>query len=87
MTYSLGTFANAPSIIVMLVGLVIGGFGAIKAQGSGLVINLIVGVLGSFTGSFWLPILIFRMSNLLLSNIIFGTIGAVILVVALRLGR
>jgi uncharacterized membrane protein YeaQ/YmgE (transglycosylase-associated protein family) len=87
MTYTLGTVASAPNIIVMFVGLVIGGVGAIKAQGSGWVISLIGGVLGSFTGSFWFPVLILRISNLLLSTIIFGTIGAVILVVAVRLGR
>ncbi len=87
MTYTWGTLASAPSIIVMLVGLVIGSIGAIKAQGSGLVFSLIGGVLGSLTGSFWFPVLILRISNVLLSNIIFGTIGAIILVVAVRLGR
>ena len=87
MTYTWGTFASAPNIIVMFVGLVIGSIGAIRTQGSGLVISLIGGVLGSLTGSFWFPVLILRISNVLLSNIIFGTIGAIILVVAVRLGR
>lgn len=78
---------SVQGIIAMLViGLVIGGIAAIVTQGRAFVTYLIGGVVGAMAGGLWLPDLFdVRLNNPIASKIVFGTIGAIVLVVAVRL--
>ena len=78
---------SVQGIITMLViGLVIGGIAAIITRGRALVTYLIGGVVGSIAGGLWLPDLFdVSLYNLIASKIVFGAIGAIVLVVAVRL--
>lgn len=81
----------ASLLVTLLIGAIAGWLAGqiVKGHGQGLVANIVVGILGAFIASFLFPALGFGMAatSPILGAIIFSTIGAVILLLIVRLVR
>jgi uncharacterized membrane protein YeaQ/YmgE (transglycosylase-associated protein family) len=84
-----GAMSNESLLIILLVGLIAGWLAGQIMQGGGLGIigDLIVGVLGAFIGDWLLPRLGIHLGSGLVPAIINATIGALVLLLAIRLVR
>jgi len=83
-------YLSGQSIIVILfVGLVAGWLAGKIVQGTGLGIigDIVVGIAGAFISTFLFPRLGFHLGGGLVSEIIYSAIGAIILLVVVRLIR
>jgi uncharacterized membrane protein YeaQ/YmgE (transglycosylase-associated protein family) len=83
-------YLSGQSIIVILfVGLVAGWLAGKIVQGTGLGIigDIVVGIAGAFISTFLFPRLGFHLGSGLVSEIIYSAIGAIILLVIVRLIR
>lgn len=76
-------------LVILLVGLVAGWLASriVEGTGFGLIGHLVIGIIGAFIGSWLLPRLGFRLGTGILGAIFDATIGAVVLLVILRLIR
>jgi uncharacterized membrane protein YeaQ/YmgE (transglycosylase-associated protein family) len=76
-------------LVILFVGLVAGWLAGqiVQGTGFGLIGDLIVGILGAFFGSWLLPQLGIHLGTGLISAIVNATIGAVLLLLIVRLVR
>ena len=76
-------------LVVLVVGVVAGWLGSkiVEGTGFGFVGDLVIGIVGAFIGSWLLPRLGVRLSSGMIGAIFDATIGAVVLLVILRLIR
>jgi len=76
-------------LVILFVGLVAGWLAGqiVQGTGFGLIGDLVVGILGAFFGSWLLPQLGIRLGTGLISAIVNATIGAVLLLLIVRLVR
>jgi uncharacterized membrane protein YeaQ/YmgE (transglycosylase-associated protein family) len=76
-------------LVILFVGLVAGWLAGqiVQGTGFGLVGDLIIGILGAFFGSWLLPQLGIHLGTGLISAIVNATIGAVLLLLIVRLVR
>ena len=76
-------------LVILFVGLVAGWLAGqiVQGTGFGLIGDLIVGILGAFIGSWLLPQLGIRLGTGSISAIVNATIGAVLLLLVVRLVR
>lgn len=76
-------------LVILLVGLVAGWLASriVEGIGFGLLGHLVIGIIGAFIGSWLLPRLGIRLSTGIIGAIFDATIGAVVLLVILRLVR
>ena len=81
--------SNETLLIIVLVGIVAGWLAGRIVQGTGFGIggDLIIGVLGAFFGSWLLPQLGIHFASGLIAAIVSATIGAVVLLLLIRLIR
>ena len=80
------SLSNESLLIIILVGIVAGWLAGkiVDGGGFGLIGDLIVGVIGAFIGDWLLPQLHIHLGVGLVSLIINATIGAIVLLVILR---
>ena len=73
-------------LIFLAIGLVAGWLAGLVLGGGGLLRNLVVGVIGSFVGAYVLTAakISLPIENVLLSQVITATIGAVLVIVIAR---
>ena len=83
------TVSNEGLVIILLVGLIAGWLAGKLVQGTGFGIigDIIIGIIGAFVGSWLLPQLGIRIGAGLVNAIASATIGAVLVLFALRLFR
>ena len=76
-------------LVILFVGLVAGWLAGqiVRGTGFGLVGDLLIGILGAFVGSWLLPQLGIHLGTGVISAIINATIGAVLLLLLVRLLR
>jgi uncharacterized membrane protein YeaQ/YmgE (transglycosylase-associated protein family) len=76
-------------LVILFVGLVAGWLAGqiVRGTGFGIVGDLIIGILGAFTGSWLLPRLGIHLGSGIISAIVNATIGAVLLLFVVRLLR
>ena len=76
-------------MVILLVGLVAGFLAGkiVRGAGFGLIGDLIVGVIGAFIGDWLLPRLGIHLGTEIISAIINATIGAILLLLVVRLAR
>jgi uncharacterized membrane protein YeaQ/YmgE (transglycosylase-associated protein family) len=76
-------------IVILFVGLVAGWLAAKIVQGTGLGIigDIVVGIAGAFISTLLFPRLGFHLGSGLISEIIYSAIGAIILLLIVRLFR
>ena len=76
-------------LVILFVGLVAGWLAGqiVQGTGFGLIGDLIIGILGAFIGSWLLPQLGIHLGTGLISAIVNATIGAVLLLLIVRLVR
>ena len=74
-------------LIFLAIGLVAGWLASLLLGGGGLVRNLIVGVIGAFVGGWLLSVasITLPIGNVLLSQVITATIGAIVVILIARL--
>lgn len=74
-------------LIILLIGLIAGWLAGqiVRGTGFGLVADIALGIVGAFIGSWLLPQLGIRIGTGTVSAIIVATIGAVVLLLILRL--
>ncbi|MEO9296417.1 GlsB/YeaQ/YmgE family stress response membrane protein [Devosia alba] len=74
-------------LIFLAIGLVAGWLAGLVLGGGGLLRNLIVGVIGAFVGGWLLSVanISLPIGNVLLSQIITATIGALVVILVARL--
>ncbi|MBF0678311.1 MAG: GlsB/YeaQ/YmgE family stress response membrane protein [Devosia sp.] len=74
-------------LIFLAIGLVAGWLAGLLLGGGGLIRNLIVGVIGSFVGGWLLSAVgvTLPIDNLLISQIITATIGAIVVIALARI--
>jgi len=79
--------SNESLLIIILVGIVAGWLAGkiVDGGGFGLIGDLIVGVIGAFIGDWLLPQLHIHLGVGIVSLVINATIGAIVLLVVLRL--
>jgi uncharacterized membrane protein YeaQ/YmgE (transglycosylase-associated protein family) len=73
-------------LIFLAIGLVAGWLASLILGGGGLLRNLIVGVIGAFVGGWLLSAagIVLPIGNVLLSQIVTATIGAIVVIVIAR---
>ena len=76
-------------LVILFVGLVAGWLAGLVVQGTGFGIigDIVVGILGAFIGSWLLPQLGIHLGTGLISAILNATIGAILLLLIVRLIR
>jgi uncharacterized membrane protein YeaQ/YmgE (transglycosylase-associated protein family) len=81
--------SNESLLVILFVGLVAGWLAGqiVRGTGFGIIGDLIVGILGAFVGSWLLPQLGIHLGIGVISAIINATIGAVLLLLVVRLVR
>ena len=74
---------------ILFVGLIAGWLAAkiVRGTGLGIIGDIVVGILGAFISTFLFPRLGFHLGSGLVSEIIYSAIGAVILLLIVRLVR
>ena len=81
--------SNESLLVILFVGLVAGWLAGqiVRGTGLGLIGDLVFGILGAFVGSWFLPKLGIHLGAGLISAIINATIGAILLLLVVRLLR
>jgi uncharacterized membrane protein YeaQ/YmgE (transglycosylase-associated protein family) len=81
--------SNEGLLVILFVGLIAGWLAGLIVQGTGfgLVGDIVIGVIGAFVGDWMMPRLGIHLGFGVLSAIINATIGAVVLLVLIRLVR
>ena len=81
--------SNEGIIVILFVGLVAGWLAGkiVRGTGFGIIGDILVGIAGAFVASFLFPKLGFHIGGGLLSEIIYSAIGAVVLLLIVRLVR
>jgi uncharacterized membrane protein YeaQ/YmgE (transglycosylase-associated protein family) len=81
------TIGTQELLIFLAIGLVAGWIAGLLLGGGGLIRNLIVGVIGSFVGGWLLSAagVVLPIENVLISQIITATIGAIIVIALARI--
>jgi uncharacterized membrane protein YeaQ/YmgE (transglycosylase-associated protein family) len=81
--------SNESLVVILLVGLVAGWLAGqiVQGTGLGLIGDLVIGVLGAFVGDWLLPQLGIHLGTGIVSAIINATIGAIVLLLIVRLVR
>ena len=81
--------SSSSLLIILLIGLVAGWLAGriVRGTGFGFIGDLIIGVAGAFIGGLLLPQLGLHLANGLLSSIINAAIGAILLLLVIRLAR
>src|SRR5437899_1334028 len=88
-----GTFqmqlSNESIIVILFVGLIAGWLAGkiVRGTGFGLIGDILVGIAGALLASFLFPKLGIRLGTGMLSEILYSAIGAVILLLIVRLVR
>ena len=80
--------SNESLLVIVLVGLVAGFLAGqiVRGAGFGLIGDLLIGIIGAFIGDWLLPQLGLHLGVGIISAIINATIGAVLLLLVIRLG-
>jgi uncharacterized membrane protein YeaQ/YmgE (transglycosylase-associated protein family) len=81
--------SNEGIIVILFVGLVAGWLAAkiVRGTGLGIIGDIVVGILGALMSTLLFPRLGFHLGSGLVSEIVYSAIGAVILLVIVRLVR
>jgi uncharacterized membrane protein YeaQ/YmgE (transglycosylase-associated protein family) len=81
--------SNESIIVILFVGLIAGWLAGkiVRGTGFGLIGDILVGIAGALVASFLFPKLGIRIGTGLLSEIIYSAIGAVLLLLVVRLVR
>ncbi|MDA9424964.1 MULTISPECIES: GlsB/YeaQ/YmgE family stress response membrane protein [Bradyrhizobium] len=81
--------SNEGLLVILFVGLVAGWLAGkvVRGTGFGIVGDIVVGIAGALVASFLFPRLGIRLGTGLVSEIVYSAIGAVILLVVVRLVR
>jgi len=81
------SFSNDALVVVLLIGLLAGSAAGniIQVRGLDLASNLVIAIVGAFFGFWLLPLVHIRIGNEVISLVINATIGAIILVLGIRL--
>jgi uncharacterized membrane protein YeaQ/YmgE (transglycosylase-associated protein family) len=81
--------SNESLLVIIFVGIVAGWLAGLIIQGTGfgLIGDLIIGIVGAFIGDWMLPRLGIHLGIGLISAIINATIGAIVLLLIIRLVR
>ena len=81
--------SNESIIVILFVGLVAGWLAGkiVRGTGFGLIGDILVGIAGALLASFLFPKLGIRLGTGMLSEILYSAIGAVILLLIVRLVR
>jgi uncharacterized membrane protein YeaQ/YmgE (transglycosylase-associated protein family) len=81
--------SNESLLVIIFVGIVAGWLAGLIIQGTGfgLIGDLVIGVIGAFIGDWMLPRLGIHLGIGLISAIINATIGAIVLLLIIRLVR
>jgi uncharacterized membrane protein YeaQ/YmgE (transglycosylase-associated protein family) len=81
--------SNESLLVIIFVGIVAGWLAGLIIQGTGfgLIGDLVIGVVGAFIGDWMLPRLGIHLGFGLISAIINATIGAIVLLLIIRLVR
>jgi uncharacterized membrane protein YeaQ/YmgE (transglycosylase-associated protein family) len=81
--------SNESLLVIIFVGIVAGWLAGLIIQGTGfgLIGDLIIGIVGAFIGDWMLPRLGIHLGFGLISAIINATIGAIVLLLIIRLVR
>ena len=76
-------------LVILLVGLVAGWLAGriVEGGGFGLIGDIAIGIVGAFIGSWLMPRLGIHMASGIVSAIIVATIGAVLLLIIVRLAK
>ena len=81
--------SNQSLLVILLVGIVAGWLAGkvVRGTGFGIIGDLLVGIVGAFIGNWFLPRLGIHLGTGLVSAIVNATIGAILLLVVVRLVR
>ncbi|MHB0771481.1 GlsB/YeaQ/YmgE family stress response membrane protein [Bradyrhizobium sp. 5.13L] len=81
--------SNEGMLVILFVGLVAGWLAGkvVRGTGFGIIGDIVVGIAGALVASFLFPRLGIRLGTGLVSEIVYSAIGAVILLVVVRLVR
>ncbi len=73
-------------ITVLMIGAVAGWLGSaiVKSENMGLLGNIVIGIVGAFIAGYVLPIVGFAFGSSLIGSILNATLGAIILLVLIR---
>ncbi len=73
-------------ITVLMIGAVAGWLGSaiVKSENMGLLGNIVIGIVGAFIAGYVLPIVGFAFGGSLIGSILNATLGAIILLVLIR---
>jgi len=76
-------------VVILLVGLIAGWLAGkiVRGSGFGIIGDILVGIAGAFVASFLFPKFGIRIGTGLVSEIIYSAIGAIILLLVVRLVR
>ena len=86
---SLMYISNEGLLVILFVGLVAGWLAGkvVRGTGFGIIGDIVVGIAGALVASFLFPKLGIRIGSGLVSEVVYSAIGAVILLVVVRLVR
>ena len=81
--------SNEGLLVILFVGLVAGWLAGkvVRGAGFGIIGDIVIGIAGAFVASFLFPKLGIRIGTGLVSEIVYSTIGAIILLLVVRLIR
>jgi uncharacterized membrane protein YeaQ/YmgE (transglycosylase-associated protein family) len=81
--------SNEGVIVILVVGLIAGWLAGqiVRGTGFGIVGDLVIGILGAFVGSWLLPRIGVHLGSGLLAAIVNATLGALVLLFVIGLGR
>ncbi|HET7493769.1 MAG TPA: GlsB/YeaQ/YmgE family stress response membrane protein [Bradyrhizobium sp.] len=81
--------SNESILVILFVGLIAGWLAGkiVRGTGFGIIGDIVVGIAGALIASFLFPKLGIHLGNGLVSEIIYSAIGAVLLLVVVRLFR
>src|SRR5580700_2080022 len=81
------TMSGQSLLVILLVGLIAGWLAGkiVRGTGFGFVADLCIGIIGAFIGDWLLPRLGIHLGSGIVSAIIAATVGAILLLIALRL--
>jgi uncharacterized membrane protein YeaQ/YmgE (transglycosylase-associated protein family) len=81
--------SNESLLVILFVGIVAGWLAGkvVRGTGFGLIGDLVVGVIGAFLATLIFPRLGIRLGTGLVSEIVFSALGAIILLLVVRLVR
>jgi uncharacterized membrane protein YeaQ/YmgE (transglycosylase-associated protein family) len=81
--------SNEGILVILFVGMVAGWLAGkiVRGTGFGIIGDILVGIAGAFVASFLFPKLGIHLGSGLVSNIIYSAIGAVVLLLIVRLLR